>query len=139
MSRSRRCFQRAGSVSSWPPPVGRGSWGLMPLAARHTNFADEGGARVTSRCSPDWRAVTLAGLVLNLAGEVGDQVGSLCQVVAPDGMVMQQRWWNAGEPGQRTWAGMRELWETPVKDGGHVAGSAEVASAGGIDRLAALG
>ena len=37
MSRSRRCFQRAGSVSSWPPPppVGRGSWGLMPLAARH--------------------------------------------------------------------------------------------------------
>ena len=34
--RSRRCFQRAGSVSSWVPPVGRGSWGLMPLAARHT-------------------------------------------------------------------------------------------------------
>jgi hypothetical protein len=34
--RSRRCFQRVGSVSSWVPPVGRGSWGLMPLAARHT-------------------------------------------------------------------------------------------------------
>ena len=34
--RSRRCFHRAGSVSSWVPPVGRGSWGLMPLAARHT-------------------------------------------------------------------------------------------------------
>ena len=34
--RSRRCFHRAGSVSSWLPPVGRGSWGLMPLAARHT-------------------------------------------------------------------------------------------------------
>ena len=27
----------AGNVSSWPPPpVGRGSWGSMPLAARHT-------------------------------------------------------------------------------------------------------
>jgi hypothetical protein len=36
MSRSRRCFQRAGRVSSLVPPVGRGSWGLMPLAARHT-------------------------------------------------------------------------------------------------------
>ena len=36
ISRSSRCFQTAGSVSSWPPPAGRGSWGLMPLAARHT-------------------------------------------------------------------------------------------------------
>ena len=26
--RSRCCFQRAGSVSSWVPPVGRESWGL---------------------------------------------------------------------------------------------------------------
>ena len=35
--RSSRCFHRAAAVSSWPPPpVGRGSWGLMPLAARHT-------------------------------------------------------------------------------------------------------
>jgi hypothetical protein len=36
ISRSRRCFHRAGSVSSWVPPVGRGSSGLTPLAARHT-------------------------------------------------------------------------------------------------------
>jgi len=36
ISRSKRCFHRARSVSSWVPPVGRGSWGLMPLAARHT-------------------------------------------------------------------------------------------------------
>jgi hypothetical protein len=36
ISRSRRCFHKAGSVSSWVPPVGRRSWGLMPLAARHT-------------------------------------------------------------------------------------------------------
>ena len=36
MCRSRLCFHRAGSVSSGVPPVGRGSRGLMPLAARHT-------------------------------------------------------------------------------------------------------
>jgi hypothetical protein len=36
MSRSWRSFERAWGVSSWPPPVGRGSWGSMPLAARHT-------------------------------------------------------------------------------------------------------
>ena len=84
ISRSRRCFHRAGSVSSWVPPVGRGSWGLMPLAARHTAISpNEGGAQVASRCSPDWLAVTLAGVILDLVGEVGDQLGSLCQVVPP--------------------------------------------------------
>ena len=137
ISRSRRCFQRAGSVSSWPPPpVGRGSWGLMPLAARHTAISPmravlgwlPGAAQTGS-------AVTLAGVVLDLAGEVGDQLGSLCQVVAPDGMGMQ-RFWNAREPGQRTWVGRRELWEAPVEDGGHVACGLEVASAGGCQQVA---
>jgi hypothetical protein len=70
ISRSRRCFQRAGSVSSWVPPVGRASWGLMPLAARpHGDFADEG-AVVRSRYSPDWLSVTLAGVILDLVGAV---------------------------------------------------------------------
>jgi hypothetical protein len=55
---------------------------------------------VASRCSPDRLSGALAGVILNLAGEVGDQLGSLCQVEPPNGMVMQ-RWWNAREPGQR--------------------------------------
>src|SRR5215204_7266180 len=42
-----------------------------------------------------------------------------------------QRWWNAREPGQRTWVGRRELGEPPVEDGGHVDCGLEVASAGG--------
>jgi len=41
----------------------------MPLAAR--DFADKCGAWVTSR-SPDRLGVTLAGVVLDLVGEVGD-------------------------------------------------------------------
>ena len=82
---------------------------------------------MASRCSPYWGAVTLAGVILNLSGEVGDELRSLCQLGPPDGMGME-RSWNAREPGQRTGAGRCQLWEAPVEDGGHVAGSAEVSS-----------
>jgi hypothetical protein len=44
--------------------------------------------------------------------------------------------WYAGEPGQRTLVGRGELGEAPVEDGGHVAGSAEVSSAGGCQHVA---
>ena len=47
-----------------------------------------------------------------------------------------QRWWNAREPGQRTWVDRRERWEAPVEDGGHVAGGSEVASGGGCQQVA---
>ena len=44
--------------------------------------------------------------------------------------------WNAREPRQRTWVDRRELWEAPVEDGGHIAGRAEVSSAGGCQHVA---
>jgi hypothetical protein len=115
--------------SGWSRVLGIDAVGGPP----HCDFADEG-AVVSSRCSPDWLGVTLAGVVLNLVGEVGDQLRSLCQIGAPDGMAMK-RWWNAREPGQRTWVGRRELWEAPVEDGGHVARGVEVASAGGCQQV----
>ena len=105
------------------------------MAARHCNVADEGGARVTSRCSPYWGAANLVGMILDLVGEVGDQLGSLCQVGPPDGMGME-RGWNAGEPGQRTWVDRRQLWEAPVEDGGHVACGFEVATGGRCQQVA---
>jgi hypothetical protein len=101
----------------------------------HGDFADEGGARVTSRWCPDWRGVSLAGVVLDLVGEVGDQLGSLCQVFAPDRMVAE-RFWNPWEPRQRSWLGACRLLQAPVEDGGHVAGSAEVSSASGCQHVA---
>ena len=53
------------------PPVGRGSWGLMPLAAApYCDFANEGGARVASRRCPDWLGVTFGPAYLKLAGRV---------------------------------------------------------------------
>ena len=124
------CFELA------PPPVGRGSWGLMPLAARHTAISPMRAVLgwLPGAAQTGW-AVTLAGVILDLVGEVGDQLGSLCQVGPPDGMGME-RCWNAREPGQRTWVGRRELWEAPVEDGGHVACGSEVASAGGCQQVA---
>jgi hypothetical protein len=56
---------------------------------------------VTPLWCPGWQAVALAAVVLDLVGEVGDQLGSLCQVVAPDAMVLE-RFWNVREPGERT-------------------------------------
>jgi hypothetical protein len=77
----------------------------------------------------------LAGVVLDLVGDVGDQLGSLCQIGPPNGIVMQRRW-NAWEPGERTWVGRRELWEAPVEDGGHVACGSEVSFGGGCEHVA---
>ena len=74
-------------------------------------------------------------MVLDLAGEVGDQLGSHCEILAPHGMIMKC-FRNTEEPGQRTWIGRRELWEPPVEDGGHVACGFEVASAAGCQHVA---
>jgi hypothetical protein len=72
--------------SGWPRVLRIDAVGGPP----HCNVADKSGARVTYRCSPDRPGVTLAGLIVNLVGEVGDLLGSLCQVVAPEGMGMQR-------------------------------------------------
>jgi len=102
----------------------------------HCDFADEVCARVTSGWCPDRFGVALAGVILDLVGEVCGQLGSLYQVVAPDGMGVE-RFWYAGEPRQRTWmVGGCELWEAPVEDGGHVICGSELASAGSCPQVA---
>ena len=90
-------------ASGWSRVLGIDAVGGAP----HCDFADEGDARVASRCSPYWWAVILAGVVLDLIGEVGDQLGSLCKVGLPDRMGVE-RFWNAGKPGQRTWVDRRK-------------------------------
>ena len=126
----RERFELASS-SGWSRVLGIDAVGGAP----HRDFADEGGAGVASRCSPGWRVVTLAGVVLDLAGEVGDQLGSFSQVGPPDGMGMQC----SGMPGSQgsgPGSDRRELWEAPVEDGGHVACGFKVASAGGCQQVA---
>jgi hypothetical protein len=123
-----KCFE-LGSAG-WSRVLGIDAVGGPP----HRDFANEG-VGVSSRCSPDWRAITLAGVILNLAGDIGNQLRPLCQVAPPERMGME-RWWNAWEPGQRTRVDRRKLWEPPAKDGGHVACGFEVASGGGCQHVA---
>ena len=63
----RERFELASS-SGWSRVLGIDAVGGPP----HCDFADKCCARVTSWCSPGWRAVALAGVVLDLVGEVGD-------------------------------------------------------------------
>src|SRR5829696_5280349 len=86
------------SSSGWSWILGIDAVGGLP----HRDFANEGRARVASRWCPDWLGVTLAGVVLDLLGEVGDKLGLLCQVASPDGIGLEGCW-NAREPRQRTW------------------------------------
>jgi hypothetical protein len=74
------------SSTGWAGVLGIDAVGGPP----HRDLADERGARVTSRWCPDWLGVTLPGVILDLVGEVGDQLGSFCQVNPPDGMVLQR-------------------------------------------------
>jgi hypothetical protein len=67
--------------SGWSRVLGIDAVGGAP----HCDFAGKCCVRVSSLRCPDWLGVTLAGLVLNLAGEIGDQLGSLCQVAPQTG------------------------------------------------------
>ncbi len=108
--------------SSWSRVLGLDAVGGSP----YCDFADEGGVRVVSRCRPNWRAISLAGVVLDLVGEVGDQLESLRQVAAPDRIGMQ-RWWNARQPRQRTPAGdLVHLLDPGVDDGSLIIGAGQV-------------
>jgi hypothetical protein len=65
LPQGRKNFELSSSGWSWI--LGIDAVGGPP----HCDVADEGGAWA-SRCSPYWLGVTLAGVVLDLVGEVGD-------------------------------------------------------------------
>jgi hypothetical protein len=65
--------------SGWSRVLGIDAVGGPP----HGYVADECAARVDSRRRPDWLGVTLEGVVLDLVGEVYDQLGSLLPGRAP--------------------------------------------------------
>jgi hypothetical protein len=72
------------------------------------------------------------GVVSNVIGQEGNQLGSLGQVVTPIGMILDCCG-DAGEPGQWwSWRVVGGFGEAPVEDGGHVAGGAEVPPEAGL-------
>jgi hypothetical protein len=80
--------------SSWPWVLGVDAVGGPPYGY----VADECGARVASRRSPDWLIIGSGCEVSNLAGEVGDVLCTFGQVVTPGGMGLN-RVWNVWEQG----------------------------------------
>ena len=96
----------------------------------HSHVADECGARVPSRRSPDWLSSARC--------EVSDAAGVGDRLVAWPGRWPRgdgpASWWNAGSQGSGPWVGRRELCEAPVEDGGHVACGVEVASKAAVSR-----
>ena len=104
-------------------------------SSKYSDFGDDSHARVTPRGCPGGRGVRLSGLLSNLVGQVGDELGSFGEVCSPSGIVLEVRW-NLGQPGHWTWIDCRDCGESPVEDGGNVAGGGEVSSARSILQVA---
>ena len=120
----RRCLQLSCTRWSVVLPVDR--VGSPP----DFDFTDEGDARLTARRNPDrWRAV-LVGVSSDMSGEVGDQLGALGKILAPNVMIMN-RFWYPGKPRERSWVSRCGVWEAPVEHGGHGSCGVEFASGGG--------
>ena len=71
----------------------------------------------------------------DVVGQVGNELGTLGEIVAPDRIDLQSDW-DAGQPRQRPVIGCRSLRKSPVKDGGHVASGGEVTAKGSIVEVA---
>jgi hypothetical protein len=93
-------------------------------------FTKEGAGRVAARRCPYRLFAAMAGAVSNLICEADDELRPLCQVLAPNVMIMKGLR-NARKPRQRAWAGSCALREAPVEYSGHVPGGLKVASGGG--------
>jgi hypothetical protein len=70
-------------------------------------------------------------LFSDVAGEVGDELGTLGEVVAPDRIDLESPR-DARQPGQRPVIGCRSLRKSPVEDRSHVASGGEVEAAHSI-------
>ena len=103
--------------------------------APNGHLPEECGARVAARGRPGGCSVGSAGLFSDVVGEVGDELGALGEVVAPDRIDLQSGW-DARHPWQRPVIGCRGLRKSPVEDGGHVASGGEVAAKSSIVKMA---
>jgi hypothetical protein len=83
----------------------------------HGDFTDQGLGWLAARRHPQLGSVSLAGLATDLIGEVGDELGAVIEVPAPDRMIADHSG-RAGEPGQRTGIGGCGGKKTQIQDRG---------------------
>ena len=119
----RGCLQL--SCSGWSWVVGVDAVGGPP----HGDFTNDGEVRAAARRRPHRLGFVLAGVMSDPIGEVGDELGPLRQILAPNGMIME-RFRDAGKPGKRPWVSGCGFWEAPVQHGGHVCCGVEFATGG---------
>jgi hypothetical protein len=113
------------SSSGWSSVVGVDAVGRPP----HGDFTDDGEVGAAARRRPHRLGFVFAGVISDPIGDVGHDLGSLRQVLTPNGMIME-RLRNPGKPGKRPWAGGCGLWEAPVQHSGQVCCGVEFATGG---------
>jgi hypothetical protein len=74
--------------SGWSSVVGVDAVGGPPDG----DFTDEPDVQVSTRRRPNRLDAVGAGVVSNVLGEVGDQLGSLSQVLPPIGVLIDPAW-----------------------------------------------
>ena len=119
------------SSSGWSRILGIDAVGGPP----HCDLADEGSARVASRCCPDRLGVTSAGVVWTWSARSATSWDRFARYSPHMGWA----WSGGGMPGSQgngAGVGRRERCKPPVEDGGHVTCGSEVASAGGCLQVA---
>lgn len=110
------------------------SWVVQVDAVRcapHGDLPEQAGARAAAQRCPAGCSIGSTGLFPDVVGEVGDELGALGEVVAPDRIDLKSGG-DARQPWQRPVIECRSLRKSPVKDGGHVASAGEVAAKSSI-------
>jgi hypothetical protein len=119
----RSCLQL--SCSGWSWVAGVDAVGGTP----HSDFTNDGEVRAAARRRPHRLGFVMAGVTSYLVGEVGDELGPLRQILAPNGMIMKLCW-NAEKPRKRPGVDGCRFWEAPVQHSGHVSCRVEFATGG---------
>ena len=101
------------------------SWASCRSLRAISHLPEQAGARAAARGCPGGWSVGSAGLFSDVVGQVGNELGTLGEIVAPDRIDLQSDW-DAGQPRQRPVISCRSLRKSPVHDGGDVVSGGEI-------------
>jgi hypothetical protein len=106
----------------WPPVARVDAVGGPPDG----DFTNEGGTQRTAWRCPPWLGGVAEGVVSDVLGTGGNQLGSFHQVVTPIGVILDHLG-DSAEPRQ-WWSSLAGCWigKAPVQDSGHISSGAEI-------------